>query len=190
MEDNSISGWCLYKSIRPIIRAHQSKLNSQTMKNIFTHSIPVAILASIAAVSCYPQGDPATPESYDYLCTNVVIGIREHPESCDRYIACNKFEAQEVVCPEGQVFSRELILCVDGDPSGCLKQDPTEEVVTCPEGFVGRMPYPGDCGKFYNCADGTAKVETCFEGYIFYEQMKVCLPGYEFEGECKLHSLG
>lgn len=160
------------------------------MKNIFTISIPVAILATIAAVSCYPQGDSVTPDSYDYLCENVVIGIREHPESCDHYIACNKFVAQDVACPEGQVFSKDLILCVDGDSSGCRQQDPPEQAVTCAEGYVGRLPCPGDCGKYYNCADGSAKLESCLEGYIFYEPMKFCLPGYESQGECRLYSLG
>lgn len=156
------------------------------MKNMFVNQISMAIVASIAAVSCYHQN---APENFNYLCTNVVTGIREHPESCDRYIQCNKFEAEVVVCPQGEVFSTELISCVEGNSTGCQEKDP-ETSAKCDDGFFGRLPYPGDCGKFYNCADGTAKLESCLDGYIFYEPLKFCLPGYENEGKCEVHSIG
>ncbi|XP_055531890.1 peritrophin-44-like [Wyeomyia smithii] len=140
------------------------------------------LLASfvIAVVAGFPRG---ASSNYNNLCHNVVSGIREHPVNCDRYIECTKFEASEITCPEGQIFSADLIGCVDGDSATCLMKP------ACGEGYYGRMACPGYCAKYYICTNGDVRLESCLEGYIYYEPFEVCLPGYEDHGECKLYSV-
>lgn len=155
------------------------------MKNISVKSIPVGILLSTIAVSCFPRSDI---ENYNHLCVNVVTGVREHPENCDQYIQCNKFEARIITCPEGQIFLSESISCEEGDRTSCQQEEPVE-LVTCGEGYFGRMACPGECRKYYNCAGGSAELESCLDGYVYYEPLRVCLPGYENDGRCELYKL-
>ncbi|XP_058826937.1 uncharacterized protein LOC131686923 [Topomyia yanbarensis] len=150
-------------------------MKHSTKRNLLTI---VALFA--ASVTCRPENEAST---YNNLCTNVVTGIRQHPVNCYQYIECAKFVAQEITCPEGQIFSKESISCVDGDWNTCKVRP------TCGEGYVGRMQSPGDCSKYYSCAGGSAQLEFCLEGYVYYAPFQVCLPGYEDHGVCKLYSM-
>ncbi|XP_035790256.1 chondroitin proteoglycan 2-like [Anopheles albimanus] len=66
-------------------------------------------------------------EQYDYLCTNVLFGIRIHPQVCDKYISCSGEKAKIEFCADGLIFSSEVIGCVAGDKISCepLVEEPS-----------------------------------------------------------------
>merc|ERR1712136_312410 len=36
------------------------------------------------------------------------------------------------------------------------------------------FPYPGDCGKFYQCSNGHLTSQNCAEGTVFNPELSVC----------------
>uniref|UniRef100_A0A182FBF6 Chitin-binding type-2 domain-containing protein n=1 Tax=Anopheles albimanus TaxID=7167 RepID=A0A182FBF6_ANOAL len=77
---------------------------------------------------------------YDYVCENVLLGTKPHPETCQKYISCYKSKAKEENCKKGYAYSSKLHLCVKQKGNSCDSQGPgsepttvTTELVTEPE---------------------------------------------------------
>lgn len=153
----------------------------------------VAAALSIVTVSAFPRA--SSENFYDYMCAGVLTGVRQHPDNCAQFIKCDHFRAEVQSCPQSHIFSKESIVCVAGNPTTCqegsvIEPEPAEPEVTCGVGYFGRMACPGECDKYYDCAGGSAQLESCLEGYIFSERFRTCLPGYQDQedGSCKLYS--
>ncbi|XP_052563021.1 uncharacterized protein LOC120414970 [Culex pipiens pallens] len=168
----------------------------------------VATTLLIASVTAFPQSTSGS--FYDYMCAGVLTGVRQHPDNCFQYIKCDQgskptlqvnryselcdhFRAEVESCPQSHIFSKESIVCVVGNPTTCQEgavvESEVEPEVSCAEGYLGRMACPGECDKYYDCATGRAQLELCFEGYVYSERFRTCLPGYQdLDGSCKLYS--
>ncbi|XP_055592594.1 peritrophin-1-like [Uranotaenia lowii] len=149
----------------------------------------LTILFSVAAVSSFPQREKFNyDEFYNQLCSKVIVGILAHPESCFQYIKCDHSNAEVVTCPEDYIFSTDQIECVPGNQERCLEPEPEPVEPSCENGYQGRLACPGHCDKYYSCSGGTARLESCLEGYVYVHKFQLCLPGYAEEDLCKLYN--
>ncbi|XP_049547076.1 putative mediator of RNA polymerase II transcription subunit 24 [Anopheles darlingi] len=67
---------------------------------------------------------------YDYVCANVLLGSKPHPETCKKYISCYKSKAKEENCKKGYAYSSKLHLCVKQKGESCDQQGPGTEPTT------------------------------------------------------------
>lgn len=113
-------------------------------------------------------------------------------EDCTKYYQCSDGVAHVFDCPAGLHFSPELLICTYSEDAGCEvdlptvppSEEPSFEEPDCPAGENVLVPYPGDCTKFYQCADGTAYVFDCPPGLHFSPVLLVCT--YPEDAQCEV----
>lgn len=86
---------------------------------------------------------------------------------CTRYVRCSQGVASEERCPPGLFFNSDTEMCDHSYNVQCPDPEPNPE---CPERF-GYFPYPGECGKYLQCVNGSASVKTC-PGVLHFDPVK------------------
>ncbi|XP_052873205.1 proteoglycan 4-like [Anopheles cruzii] len=113
-----------------------------------------------------PVEPEETDEQYDYLCNNVLYGIKVHPHACDKYISCMKQKAKIDICAEGHIFSEVRIECVAGNKATCTASDgetsPTDPESGSHEGSSGSESESSESG---NESDSDEPSEELSDGY-------------------------
>jgi hypothetical protein len=98
-------------------------------------------------------------------------------------------------CPGGLYFSQEKRRCVNRSESECGRPKPPTHGPTSqrptdwtshpdcpwPESEGKLMPYPGDCTKFYECAEGKKVAMNCPGGLYFSQEKRRCVNRSESE---------
>ncbi|XP_058065501.1 proteoglycan 4-like [Anopheles bellator] len=111
----------------------------------------------------HPVEPEETDEQYDYLCNNVLYGIKVHPHACDKYISCMKQKAKIDVCQEGHIFSEVRIECVAGNKATCTATD-DETNPTDPESGSGSESESSE-SENESDSDEPSEEETPSDGY-------------------------
>ncbi|EAT36588.1 AAEL011337-PA [Aedes aegypti] len=134
-------------------------------------SLVFALLVAVLQVGSIARADNP--------CQGILSGILVSPEVCYEFIVCYLEEAEIVTCPEGTIFSKELVTCVPGNQQTCkegLPEEP-EEGNPCRGVVLSRFPHPESCTKFYSCLLGRLREHTCRDGFVFSQRFFICLPG-------------
>jgi hypothetical protein len=141
--------------------------------------------------------NPTTPADNDPRCTGQGLSYWSHPIYCNKYIECYNGGSYEMNCPAGLYFSQEKRHCVNPSESECGRTEPpthgpTSERPTdwtphpdCPwpESEGKLMPYPGDCTKFYECAEGKKVAMNCPDALWFNPSILEC--DYPYQAGCQ-----
>ncbi|XP_062559095.1 peritrophin-48-like [Armigeres subalbatus] len=112
-------------------------------------------------------------------CQGILTGILVNPDVCYQFIICHLQEAEFVNCPDGEIFSPDLITCVPGNQATCVEGLPEEpeEDNPCSGILIARFPHPESCTKYNSCLLGQLRENTCRDGFIFSRTTFLCLPG-------------
>lgn len=131
------------------------------------------------------------------------MGPLPYAYDCRRFLNCWHGKAHLQTCSVGTVFNPETLECDRPDKVKCdaafgmleaqSKQkkrmgkmiDAAVEGVDilCPLGALGLQPYPNDCTKFINCANGNIHIQNCGPGTAFSKSMQVCV--HPDKADCK-----
>ena len=149
---------------------------------------------------CVPQ--PGAPDMRGQPCDKL-NAKRPYLIECDRFLRCNNYTYEEILCPAERTYSNILGTCVFGDDV-CRTESPeeklafihdTEEVspylVECEtqtrERFTGDVMDPYDCSMYFTCGvqqpddddlleedAGIIESKRCPDGELFNAEKKVC----------------
>ncbi|RZC33824.1 peritrophic matrix protein 5-A [Asbolus verrucosus] len=130
----------------------------------------------------------------DPRCVDGTTSYWPHPE-CTKYIECYQGQGYTMECPSGLYFDPEDIMCEDPSQSSCGHTEPTIGPTTtkdsnwtpdpiCPWPSNERylFPYPGDCTKFWECAEGERVAMDCPDNLWFNPILLVC--DYPYQSGC------
>ncbi|KAL9908665.1 tequila isoform 2-T2 [Glossina fuscipes fuscipes] len=132
------------------------------------------------------------------------MGPLPYAYDCRRFLNCWHGKAHLQTCSVGTVFNPETLECDRPDKVKCdaafgmleaqskQKKRMGEMIdgavdgavdILCPLGAQGLQPYPNDCTKFINCANGNIHVQNCGPGTAFSKSMQVCV--HPDKADCK-----
>lgn len=118
--------------------------------------------------------NPSFVELSDNLCENITHGTLPYEDDCSYYIYCYNQRPSVIRCPEGQIFDRIELRCMNGNPETCetfrpydcpLVDDPLRPVF---------FPHPENCSKYFMCFNGTAIARQCHYGLHWSEENEWC----------------
>ncbi|XP_050359182.1 mucin-5AC-like isoform X25 [Nymphalis io] len=130
-------------------------------------------------------------------CPPGMLGFVPHPDYCDAYYVCVMGIPTLTWCSEGYEFDPNVNSCVVISEDGCFaskeKSTPTDpdattttgttiepiqtttEAALCPPGFLGHVPHPEYCDKYYLCIRGIPQLQHCSAGFEFDPELRVCV---------------
>ncbi|XP_067143781.1 protein obstructor-E-like [Centruroides vittatus] len=129
-------------------------------------SIVLVLLAALPACFCQ--------------CRDYKNGYFAHEKQCDRYYECKNGTMTENLCPDGLMFnhlsSPNHLRCdypFDVDCSDRPQVQQAQPTENCPH-LWGLYPNVHDCGRFWNCVDGTSYSFQCPEGLAWNDLTARC----------------
>lgn len=101
------------------------------------------------------------------ICGGCSYCFKPSTSDCAKYIRCFQGAATEERCSKGLFFNPITEMC-DHDYDVQCPEPQTQP--DCPEMF-GYFPYPGECGKYLHCVNGSATVKSC-SGMLHFDPVK------------------
>lgn len=121
----------------------------------------------------------------DNPCENITLGYVPYEPDCSYFIQCYNYRPTIIRCPIGQIFDRNQMRCMYGDPDTCEGFDTTTPQTTttvapfdCPliDDPVNPVffPHPEICSRYFMCWNGTAIERECHYGLYWSIEHEWC----------------
>lgn len=126
-----------------------------------------------------------TPQNDENPCANLTTGYLPYEDDCSYFIYCYNQRPYVQRCPVGQIFDRNYLRCLFGDPETCEAFTTTTEPQTTPNlPFECPAvddplnptfhPHPYICANYFMCFNGTALERECHYGLLWSVENEWC----------------
>ena len=128
---------------------------------------------NLAIIYCFfsaglPDKIPSSKTVVDVaICNGCNYCFKPVKSDCARYVRCSEGIAIEERCSPGLFFNSATEMCDHSYNVPCPGPQTNPE---CPQKF-GYFPYPGECGMYLQCINGSATVKTC-PGVVDFDPVK------------------
>lgn len=101
-----------------------------------------------------------------------------HPETCKVFLMCWQGQVWKRNCDGGQLFDIQTGLCGPAETVNCHVGGPEipDQILECPVGFIGRLPHPDNCSRYFLCLNGRRSVGECLPLMHFDMERRRCVP--------------
>ncbi|XP_050098169.1 uncharacterized protein LOC126579014 [Anopheles aquasalis] len=144
----------------------KGELKVKSCESKYNYDVVTSQCVKINKATCATEPTIEDPQEsdvqYDYLCTNVLFGLRIHPQDCDKYISCSGEKAKIEFCADGLIFRSEVIGCVAGDKISCepLAEEPSTTTSVPDSGESNETGNGNASGESNEAGNGNASGES------------------------------